>query len=231
MSGIAYGVGVGPGDPELMTQKVIRLIRENDVIAVPGQDAKASVAYGIAAAMVPELAQKELVPVPMPMTRDKERLRKAHVEGARLIESYLNQGKNVVYLTLGDPSIYGSFSYLQRLLLSDGYPVETVPGVPSFSAAAARLNLPLVEGDEPLHVAPGAHDMGETLRLPGTCVLMKASGPLGETKARLKSSGKEVFAVENCGMDTERLYRGVDQLPDSAGYLSLIVAKDPPDRP
>ena len=231
MSGIAYGVGVGPGDPELMTQKAIRLIRENDVIAVPGQDAKVSVAYGIAAAMVPELAQKELVPVPMPMTRDKERLRKAHVEGARLIESYLNQGKNVVYLTLGDPSIYGSFSYLQRLLLSDGYTVETVPGVPSFSAAAARLNLPLVEGDEPLHVAPGAHDMGETLRLPGTCVLMKASGPLGETKARLKSSGKEVFAVENCGMDTERLYRGVDQLPDSAGYLSLIVAKDPPDRP
>lgn len=231
MSGIAYGVGIGPGDPELMTAKAIRLIRENDVIAVPGQDAKASVAYGIAAAMVPELAQKELVPVPMPMTRDKERLRKAHVEGARLIESYLNRGKNVVYLTLGDPSIYGSFSYLQRLLLADGYPVETVPGVPSFSAAAARLNLPLVEGDEPLHVAPGAHDMGETLRLPGTCVLMKASGPLGETKARLKSSGKEVFAVENCGMDTERLYRGVDQLPDSAGYLSLIVAKDPPDRP
>ena len=231
MSGIAYGVGVGPGDPELMTQKAIRLIRENDVIAVPGQDAKVSVAYRIAAAMVPELAQKELVPVPMPMTRDKERLRKAHVEGARLIESYLNQGKNVVYLTLGDPSIYGSFSYLQRLLLADGYTVETVPGVPSFSAAAARLNLPLVEGDEPLHVAPGAHDMGETLRLPGTCVLMKASGSLGETKARLKSSGKEVFAVENCGMDTERLYRGVDQLPDSAGYLSLIVAKDPPDRP
>ena len=231
MRGIAYGVGVGPGDPELMTQKAIRLIRENDVIAVPGQDAKASVAYGIAAAMVPELVQKELVPVPMPMTRDKERLRKAHVEGARLIESYLDRGKNVVYLTLGDPSIYGSFSYLQRLLLADGHPVETVPGVPSFSAAAARLNLPLVEGDEPLHVAPGAHDMGETLRLPGTCVLMKASGSLGETKARLQSSGKEVFAVENCGMDTEKLYRGVDQLPDSAGYLSLIVAKDPPDRP
>ena len=82
MRGIAYGVGVGPGDPELMTQKAIRLIRENDVIAVPGQAAKASVAYGIAASMVPELAQKELVPVPMPMTRDKERLRKAHVDGA-----------------------------------------------------------------------------------------------------------------------------------------------------
>ena len=231
MRGIAYGVGVGPGDPELMTQKAIRLIRENDVIAVPGKVAQEAIAYRIAAAMVPELAKKELVPIHMPMVRDRALLHTEHVKGARRIESYLDQGKNVVYITLGDPSIYCSFSYLQRLLLSDGYPVETVPGVPSFSAAAARLNLPLVEGDEPLHVAPGAHDMGETLRLPGTCVLMKASGPLGETKARLKSSGKEVFAVENCGMDTERLYRGVDQLPDSAGYLSLIVAKDPPDRP
>lgn len=227
MRGVAYGVGVGPGDPELMTQKAIRLIRENDVIAVPGQAAKASVAYGIAAAMVPELAQKELVPIPMPMVRDRERLREAHDEGARRIESYLDRGKNVVYLTLGDPSIYGSFSYLQRRLLADGYAVETVPGVPSFSAAAARLELPLAEGDKPLHVAPAAQGTDEMLRLPGTWVLMKSAGPLAETKARLVRSGREVFAVENCGMETERLYRTVEDLPDSAGYLSLIVAREP----
>lgn len=226
MSGIAYGVGVGPGDPELMTQKAIRLIRENDVIALPGQAAKGSVAYGIAVAMVPELAQKELVPIPMPMVRDRERLRVAHAEGARRIESYLDRGKNVVYLTLGDPSIYGSFSYLQRILLADGYAVETVPGVPSFCAAAARLDLPLVEGDEPLHVAPAARGTDEMLHLPGTWVLMKTDGPLAETKARLTCSGREVFAVENCGMATERLYRTAEELPDSTGYLSLIVARE-----
>ena len=227
MRGIAYGVGVGPGDPELMTQKAIRLIRENEVIAVPGKVAQESVAYRIAAAMVPELAKKELVPIPMPMVRDRALLRAEHVKGARRIESYLDQGKNVVYITLGDPSIYCSFGYLQSILLADGYAVETVPGSPSFCAAAARLNLPLVEWDEPLHVVPAVHETGDAFPLDGTYVLMKSAGQMPKVKALLRSSGKEVFAVENCGMETEKLYRTVDEIPDDAGYLSLLIAKAP----
>ena len=227
MGGIAYGVGVGPGDPELMTQKAIRIIRENQVIAVPGKEAKESIAYKIAAAMVPELAQKELVPIPMPMVRDRELLQEAHIRGARLIESYLGQGKNVVYLTLGDPSVYCSFSYLQQILLSDGYAVETVPGVPSFCAAAARLNLPLTEWDEPLHLVPAVHETKGSLWEPGTYVLMKASSRMAETKELLRNSKKEIFAVENCGMETEKLYRSLEEIPDDAGYLSLLIAKDP----
>lgn len=230
MGGIAYGVGVGPGDPELMTQKAIRILRENDVIAVPGKEARESIAYKIAAAMVPELAQKELVPIPMPMVRDRELLQEAHIRGARLIESYLDQGKNVVYLTLGDPSVYCSFSYLQQILLSDGYAVETVPGVPSFCAAAARLNLPLTEWDEPLHLVPAVHETKGSLQEPGTYVLMKASSRMAETKELLRNSKKEVFAVENCGMATEKIYRGVEEIPDDAGYLSLLIAKDPAGR-
>ena len=228
MRGIAYGVGVGPGDPELMTQKAIRLIRENDVIAVPGKVAQEAIAYRIAAAMVPELAKKELVPIHMPLVRDRALLRAEQVKGTRRIESYLDQGKNVVYITLGDPSIYCSFSYLQSILLSDGYAVEMVPGVPSFCAAAARLNLPLVEWDEPLHVVPAAQEADEALQGPGTCILMKSSRQMADIKALLHSSEKEVFAVENCGMETEKLYRGMEELPDDAGYLSLIIAKPPP---
>ena len=230
MGGIAYGVGVGPGDPELMTQKAIRIIRENQVIAVPGKEAKESIAYKIAVATVPELAQKELVPIPMPMVRDRELLQEAHIRGARLIENYLDQGKNVVYLTLGDPSVYCSFSYLQQILLSDGYAVETVPGVPSFCAAAARLNLPLTEWDEPLHLVPAVHETRGSLREPGTYVLMKSSSRMAETKELLRNSKKEVFAVENCGMATEKIYRGVEEIPDDAGYLSLLIAKDPAGR-
>ena len=225
MRGIAYGVGVGPGDPELMTQKAIRLIRENDVIAVPGKVAQEAIAYRIAAAMVPELAKKELVPIHMPMVRDRALLHTEHVKGARRIESYLDQGKNVVYITLGDPSIYCSFSYLQSILLSDGYAVEMVPGVPSFCAAAARLNLPLTEWDEPLHLVPAVHETRGSLREPGTYVLMKASSQMADIKVLLRGSEKEVFAVENCGMEAEKLYRGVETLPDDAGYLSLIIAK------
>ena len=93
MRGIAYGVGVGPGDPELMTLKAVRLIRENEVIAVPGKVAEESVAFKIASGAVPEIAQKTLVPVYMPMVRDRAKLAEEHRKGAKLLEKYLDQGK------------------------------------------------------------------------------------------------------------------------------------------
>ena len=226
MRGIAYGVGVGPGDPELMTRKAIRLIRENDVIAVPGKVAEESVAYKIAAAAAPDIADKELVAVYMPMVKDRAAIDAEHRRGAKLLESWLDQGKNVVYLTLGDPTIYCTFSYLQHILEADGYTVELVPGVPSFCAAAARLNLPLAEWDEPLHVLPAVHTTADALRESGACVLMKSASHMAEVKALLRRSGRDVAAVENCGMETEKLYRGVDEIPDEAGYFSLIVAKE-----
>ena len=77
----------------------------------------------------------------MPMIKDKEKLREAHAKGAEILESYLDQGKNVVYLTLGDPTVYCTFTYLQEILEKDGYPVELVPGITSFTAAAARLGV------------------------------------------------------------------------------------------
>ena len=226
MRGIAYGVGVGPGDPELMTLKAIRLIRENDVIAVPGKVAKEAVAYQIAAAVVPELANKELVPVYMPMIKDRTLIDAEHRKGAKLLEQYLEQGKNVVYITLGDPTVYCTFSYLQHILESDGYRVELVPGIPSFCAAAARLNLPLVEWDEPLHVVPAVHKTADPLDQPGTYVLMKSASHMAEVKDLLRRSGRDVQAVENCSMAAEKVYRNVEEIPDDAGYFSLIVAKE-----
>ena len=224
--GIAYGVGVGPGDPELMTLKAIRLIRENDVIAVPGKVPQESVAYQIAAAVVPELRDKELVPVYMPMIKDRQLIDAEHRKGAKLLERYLDRGKNVVYITLGDPTVYCTFSYLQHVLEADGYPVELVPGIPSFCAAAARLNLPLVEWDEPLHVVPAVHKTGEPLDKSGTYVLMKSASHMAEVKDLLRESGRDVQAVENCSMDTEKVYRSVEEIPDDAGYFSLIIAKE-----
>ena len=226
MRGIAYGVGVGPGDPELMTLKAIRLIRENDVIAVPGKVAKEAVAYQIAAAVVPELKDKELVSVYMPMIKDRQLIDAEHRKGAKLLEQYLDQGKNVVYITLGDPTIYCTFSYLQHILESDGYTVELVPGIPSFCAAAARLGLPLVEWDEPLHVVPAVHKTADPLDQSGTYVLMKSASHMAEVKDLLRASGRDVSAVENCSMETEKVYRSVEEIPDDAGYFSLIVAKE-----
>ena len=166
--GIAYGVGVGPGDPELMTYKAAKLIRENDVIAVPGKDPKEATAYKIAAGMVPEIADKELVPICMPMVKDRELIDKEHRKAAKLVEDILDAGKNLVYITLGDPTIYCTFTYIQHYLEADGYQVELVPGISSFCAAAARLSLPLVEWDEQLHVVPAVHKLDHALEQPGT---------------------------------------------------------------
>ena len=226
MKGIAYGVGVGPGDPELMTLKAIRMIRENDIIAVPGKDPKESVAYKIAEAVVPEISEKTLIPIYMPMVKDRKLIKLEHEKGAKLIESYLDQGKNVVYLTLGGVTIYCSFSYLQHILEDDGYEVKLASGIPSFCAAAARLNLPLVEWDEPLHIIPAVHKEDEFLEYEGNYVLMKSASHMKEVKELLSAKNMQVQAVENCSMETEKVYRELSEIPDDTGYFSLIIAKN-----
>ena len=230
MRGTIYGVGVGPGDPELMTLKAVRLIRENRYIALPAEAPRESLAYRIAVQAAPELADKELVPVHMPMVRDKAKLREAHEKGARQLMDLADRGENVVFLTLGDPTVYCTFSYLQHILEAEGYPVELVSGVTSFCAAAARLNLPLAEWDEPIHVLPAAHKTGDKLELKGvragTYVLMKSASHMREVKEMLKASGRRVQAVIDCGMDSERVCRDLSEIPDDAGYFSLIIAKE-----
>ena len=227
MAGIFYGVGVGPGEPELMTRKACRLIRENRVIALPGAQPEETLAYRIAVQSVPEIAEKQLLALVMPMTHDRNKMARSHREAADTVERVLEQGENVVFLTLGDPTIYSTFSYVQELVERDGYPTEMVSGVPSFCAAAARVNQPLVCWNEPLHVVPAAHRLTETLSDGGQYVLMKSGRRMKEVKEMLAASGRDVIAVENCGIEGERIYRGVEEIPDDAGYYSLVMAKQP----
>lgn len=226
MKGTLYGVGVGPGDPELMTLKAVRLIRENMIIAVPGADPKETVAYKIAVQAVPELAEKELLPIYMPMTHDPEELEKNHTKGAMALEEVLDEGKNIVFLTLGDPCVYSTFSYLQKRVEKDGYHTELVSGITSFCAAAARLNIPLSEWNEQLHVVPAVHRLDSTLNESGNYILMKSGKKMNQVKEILAQSGRDVLMVENCGMENEHIYRSVEEIPDDAGYYSLIIAKE-----
>lgn len=226
MKGTLYGVGVGPGDPELMTLKAVRLIRENMIIAVPGADPKETVAYKIAVQAVPELAEKELLPIYMPMTHDPEELERNHTKGAKSLEEVLDHGKNIVFLTLGDPCVYSTFSYLQKRVEKDGYHTELVSGITSFCAAAARLNIPLSEWNEQLHVVPAVHRLDSTLNESGNYILMKSGKKMNQVKEILAQSGRDVLMVENCGMENEHIYRSVEEIPDDAGYYSLIIAKE-----
>lgn len=229
MQGKLYGVGVGPGDPELLTLKALRLIKENEVIAVPGKDIRASVAYQIVKGAYEDLDKKTLIPVAMPMTKDPQVLKANHDKAADQVEDYLKKGKNVVFLTLGDTTVYSTYLYVHKRILERGYGAEIVSGITSFCAVAARLNMGLVEADQPLHVIPAtykAQEMDEILKLPGTKVLMKTGKKMKQVKESIEKSGQKAVMIENCGMPSEKIYRSAEEIPEDSGYYSLIIVKE-----
>lgn len=225
MRGKLYGVGVGPGDPELMTLKAVRILRAADVIAVPGRKKEETAAYRIAVQAVPEIAGKECLEIAWPMTKDRQILEERYAQAAEQVLSCLEKGQAVAFLTIGDPTVYSTYLYLHRRVADMGFETEIVSGIPSFCAAAARLNIGLVEKDEALHVIPASYPLGEALCLPGTKVLMKAGSRIGEVRDWLLRSGADAVMVENCGMEGERCFRSAREIPEDAGYYSLIIVK------
>lgn len=226
MAGKLYGIGVGPGDPELMTLKAVKTITACDIIAVPGTDYKESIAYKIAAGAVEMLDTKEIIAIAMPMVKDEAVLQENHQKGAKTVIDYLEQGKNVGFLTLGDVCVYSTYLYIHRLVEQAGYDTEIINGIPSFCAAAARLNIGLSEKAEQLHVIPASYQIEEALKLPGTKILMKSGNQIGNVKKQVKESNLEAVMIENCGMENEKIYRHVDDIDEQAGYYSLIIIKD-----
>ncbi|MEG0962432.1 MAG: precorrin-2 C(20)-methyltransferase [Lachnospiraceae bacterium] len=226
MTGKLYGIGVGPGDPELLTIKAVRLIKECDVIAVPGKQKEETVAYKIVEQAVPKVAQKECLCIDMPMTKEEQQLEKSHSKAAQIIETVLKQGKNVAFLTLGDPCIYSTYIYVHKRIEAAGYETEIVSGIPSFCAVAARLNQGLVEKSQMLHIIPSSYDIETGLEFPGTKVLMKAGRKMEIVKEQLKKRNEQAVMVENCGMIGEQIYQDVEHIPKQAGYYSLIIVKE-----
>ena len=224
MSGKLYGLGIGPGDPELITLKAKRLLEEADIIFFPGSIPEDTVAYKIVTGAV-DTSKKELVGIPFPMTKDRKVLAENHRAGASKIEEYLNKGKTAVFPTLGDTTMYATYMYVHKLVAADGYDTEIVPGVPSFCAAAAKLNDSLVERNEELHVIPSSYGVTEALHLSGTKVFMKAGSKFKEVLAEAKQSGQHICVLENVGMENERIYK--DPGDDiEAGYYTLIIVKE-----
>jgi len=224
MNGTFYGVGVGPGDPELLTQKAVRLVRECDALAIPHRDPEKCFAYRIACGAAPEAKDKPLLCIDMPMTRDKDVRKAAYEAGAERIANALSAGKTVVFVTLGDPSVYSTFAYLAAKVSAKGYDVRWVPGVTSFCAAAAALGEPLCTDREPLHILPGGANAEEALAYSGTKVFMK--GELGPLLDAIGKTGAEAQAVENCGTEDERVYRTRAEIPAEAGYYLVTVVKE-----
>ena len=211
MAGKLYGVGVGPGDPELLTLKALRLVKEAEVIALPGQVPEDTVAFKIVEGAYPELGKKELLAVPFPMSKDPEVLKSYHDAGAEKVKAVLDQGKDVVFLTLGDPTVYSTYLYIHHRLVAQGYETEIVCGITSFCAVSARLNTGLVEKAEPPSRDPGF------LSDRGCAEAFRHQGPYEGRKENEGCEGGASFPGGR-GYDDRKLRNaGRKDLPDRGG--------------
>lgn len=230
MAGILYGVGVGPGDPELMTLKAARIIVECGMIGIPAKAADSCTAYQVAVKVVPEIKEKPVLVVPVPMTKDQKRLSDVYDEGCQKLIAELTKGENIAFLNLGDPTVYGTYMELHSRVLKAGHRAEVVSGVPSFCAVAAVLGVPLGARKENIHILPGTYDTGEWQQYDATRVLMKSGGRIGEVKRQLVQSEDDgnikAYAVTNCGMEQQAVFRDIRNLEEDAGYFTTIVVKD-----
>ncbi len=222
-NGRIYGVSVGPGNPELMTLMAVRVIREADVIALPHEKKEKCVAYQIARQVLPEMDQKDCLLISMPMTKDPLQLEQSHRQGAERILKCLKQGKNVALITLGDVSVYSTCWYLYRLVKEAGAKGELISGVPSFCAAAARMDRALVSGSQELHILPASYQIEEGLELPGVKVLMKPGKHMASLKEELLRRKVTACGIQRCGMDGEQIYRTAEEIREDAGYYSLFI--------
>ncbi|WP_425757402.1 precorrin-2 C(20)-methyltransferase [Ihubacter sp. rT4E-8] len=218
MRGKFYAVGVGPGDPELLTVKAIRIMEESDVIALPKSGASENIALKITRNYI---KGKVLLECDMPMIKDQEELNRYHDRSAAEIAALLDEGKTVAFLTLGDPSIYSTVMYVHRRLTRMGYDTAIVPGIPSFCGAAASLNTSLCERDEMLHVIPATYKGDQAGQLAGTRVLMKSGKTIMKLKEQL--AAQSAMMVECATMENEKVYHDLNQLEEQSSYFSLIV--------
>ena len=223
--GTFYGVGVGPGDPELLTRKAVGVLERCPVLATPRTRTGSSVALEIVRGAV-ELKGKTLLPLDFPMSREEGELRAAHRAAAETVRPHLEAGRDVAMAVLGDVSLYSTFCYVMEILRGEGFPCAMVPGVPSFCAAAALLGRSLTRPDAPLHILPGGWEGAEgALDLPGTKVLMKSGRQYPRLLEELDRRGmlEGAAMVENCGLPGQRVFPTLGDRPESTGYFTTIL--------
>lgn len=223
-----YGIGVGIGDPEMITVKAVNILKKLNVVIVPsaGRDYD-STAYNIAKEYLRD--DVEISEIKFSMNPNLEEREKERRENAKIIEKYLDENKEVAFLTIGDPMTYSTYVYLLENLSKD-YEVETVPGISSFADISSRVNIPLVMGNETLKVVP-LHkncDIEKEIEDADNIVIMKASLKFKELKKVLKKTKNENNIVLVCesGKNKQKIYYDLDDIDeDNVPYFSTLILK------
>ena len=230
--GTLYGIGVGPGDPDLIPLKSIKILnRVHIVFAAASTKNNHSIAVSIARPHIPETTSIRILS--FPMTKDENETREAWTENARIITNEIVQGKDVAFLTVGDSMTYSTYGYiLKHIKASAPYvPIESIPGITSYQAAAARLNTPLVEGEESLLVTSGVKG-GDRLRKlsakPETVVFLKAYRNVQDIISAVDEADlfQDCVGISKCGLPGEEIVTDLKEFSTKPpNYWTLIIAK------
>jgi len=237
MTGTLYVIGVGPGDPELLTLKAVRILREAPCICVPkGKEDGSSMALNIIKKVV-DLSGKEIIEAYFPMRKTKTspdacELDTKWNETVETVFAILSKGTDMAFITIGDPTIYSTFFYLyDRLLeLDPALRVELIPGISSITASASRARISLGLADEKIAVLPATyvHDIGAVLVNFDTVVLMKVHKVFDKILQMLDSAGLTGRAVyvSRAGLDDEEIVYDIAKLKGKdLNYFSVVIIK------
>lgn len=214
-----YGVGVGPGDKELLTLKAVRIIENCDVIVAPSAvDGGKSIALDTAADFIQEDTEVLVKHFPMGGEDQEEKIYKAF----EIIAEKLEQGKDVVFLTIGDPFVYSTYIYLLEHVEKKGFETETVPGITSFCACASLAKEPLVIGDEPLLILPG--NKIDTVKDEKFLVIMKVYKQEEKVINLLDEKGFKYVYIKRAGREGQEILRDREKILNNREYMALIIA-------
>lgn len=226
--GKLIGIGIGPGDTELLTLKAAKVLESIPVIFSPkSAKEKESIALSIVKPLLEKRDdyKKVMIVEPIfPMIENKNELEKIWNSAADLVSQYLNTGRDVAFITLGDPSIFSTYSYLQKRLVDD-YEVETIPGITSFTACAAARNEALVEQNDILTVVPKIDKrISNVIEYSDSIVLMKASRNSTKLELKIKNDkrDKDIYSVQNCTRENEKIVEGFSH---EKPYLTTSIVK------
>ncbi|MCK5216002.1 MAG: precorrin-2 C(20)-methyltransferase [Candidatus Omnitrophica bacterium] len=233
VKGDFYGIGVGPGDPELLTIKAQRILQKVDIVFTPKASIAAdSFAFEIIKEYVHESRVETII---FPMTKNKTKLKKIWKDAAKQIYQKICEGKNVAFITIGDPFIYSTYNYLLRHLinLDNTINVCTVPGISVVNAIASLFNVPLAEGEDRLIVTSLPSHLSELKKLIGqfeTVVLLKIGKNLKPLVEFLKKNGYEnnAYFARHIGCSSQVVVKNLSELIDDkkeAGYMSTMIIR------
>jgi len=230
--GIFYGIGVGPGDPDLITVKAAKILAKCDLVITPTKKmGSPSIAFNIVKSHILDLSKVLEMNFPMiSLSEEREVLKKQWEENADEIEVLLNKGKDVAFITLGDPMVFSTYSYVMEFLLKRNVEVVTLSGVPSFCNLGAQLNIPLTQGEESLGVVAMTQPIEEIraiLDAHQNIIVMKISANNALMAQELEKRGLEnaFVLVSNIGMETQNVVRDIEVLKGKIPYLSTLLIK------